>query len=67
MFASKAGETKMDTSTMIAGIDAAKKKLDIAVPATKQTWTVENDRASWQSLGKRLRGLGVTCLQTTRA
>lgn len=52
----------MDTSTMIAGIDAAKKKLDIAVPATKQTWTVENDRASWQSLGKRLRGLGVTCV-----
>ena len=51
----------MLNTTMIAGIDAAKKKLDIAVPATKETWTVENDLAGWNRLTKRLRALGVTC------
>lgn len=60
MFASKVGTTKMIKTSMIAGIDVAKNKLDIAVPAVNEAWTAETTPEGLKVLIKRLRSIGVT-------
>jgi transposase len=60
MFASKVGTTRMNKTSMVAGIDVAKNKLDIAVPAVNEAWTAETTPEGLKALTKRLHGLGVT-------
>jgi transposase len=48
-----------DATTLTAGIDTAKDKLDIAVHGQASTFTVENSRAGWRCLAARLAKLGV--------
>ncbi len=52
----KEGMTKMVKSTTIAaGIDVAKAKLDVAIDGCKQHWEVSNDPAGFLHLAKLLR------------
>jgi len=47
----KEGSTKMtETSTIAAGIDVAKAKLDIAVAGCSERWQVANAAAGWRDL-----------------
>ena len=50
----------MAHSTMIAGIDTSKLKLDIAVPHGAEVWQVDNKPSGWKELARRLAGLGIT-------
>jgi transposase len=57
----KEGMTKMVKSTTIAaGIDVAKAKLDLAVDGCKQRWEVSNDPAGFLQLAKLLRSRKVS-------
>lgn len=56
----KAGTTKMTkTSTVVAGIDTAKDKLDIAIHCQSLHWRVENTLRGWRQLAAELVRLGV--------
>jgi transposase len=56
----KAGSTKMtDTTTLTAGIDTSKDKLDVAVQGTTRRFTVENHRTGWKQLATELAKLAV--------
>jgi transposase len=48
------------TSTVTAGIDTSKYKLDIAIHESGQVWQVENTSLGWRCLGAELIKLGVT-------
>lgn len=48
-----------DTTTITAGIDTSKDKLDVAVHGTRRCFTVENRRTGWQQLAAELARLGV--------
>jgi len=51
----KAGSTKMiKTSTLTAGIDTSKAKLDIAVDGRTQRWQVDNTSRGWRRLAADL-------------
>jgi transposase len=55
------GSTKMtNTTTLTAGIDTAKRKLDIAVHGQTLRWQVENALPGWQQLAAELAKAGVT-------
>jgi transposase len=57
----KAGSTKMtQISTLTAGIDTSKDKLDIAIDASTTRWQVENTAAGWQRIAEPLAAAGVT-------
>jgi transposase len=49
----------MTKTSMTAGIDTSKAKLDIAVHGRTEHWQVENGRKGWQQLAKRLLEEGV--------
>jgi transposase len=54
------GSTKMTkTSTVVAGIDTAKDKLDIAVHGQTSHWQVENTLRGWKRLRSELAEAGV--------
>jgi transposase len=56
----KAGSKKMnDHTTLAAGIDTAKAKLDVAIQGSSDPFTVENDRAGWRRLVATLAAAGV--------
>jgi transposase len=56
----KAGSKKMtDHTTLAAGIDTAKAKLDVAIQGSSDPFTVENDRAGWRRLAGVLTAAGV--------
>ena len=48
-----------DTTTITAGIDTSKDKLDVAVHGTTRCFTVENHRTGWKQLATELAKLGV--------
>lgn len=57
----KAGSTKMtQISTMTAGIDTSKAKLDVAVHGRAERWQVDNTMPGWRRLAAELGGAGVT-------
>jgi transposase len=57
----KAGSTKMtETNTLVAGIDAAKAKLDVAVHGRTLRWQVDNELAGWQRLAAVLAEAGMS-------
>jgi transposase len=56
----KAGSKKMtDRTTLAAGIDTAKAKLDVAILGASDPFTVENNRAGWSHLAAVLAKAGV--------
>src|SRR5664280_1435610 len=56
----KAGSTKMsDTTTLTAGIDTAKHKLDVAIHGQPVSFTVDNSPAGWKLLASKLTKAGV--------
>jgi transposase len=56
----KAGSKKMtDHTTLAAGIDTAKAKLDVAILGSPDPFTVANDRAGWRRLIAALAEAGV--------
>lgn len=59
-FANKAGATKMTQTSMTAGIDTSKAKLDIAVHGSAERWQVGNTPAGWQRLTAEFGKTGVT-------
>jgi len=48
------------TNTLTAGIDTAKRKLDVAVHESSARWQVDNTLLGWRSLAARLSQVGVT-------
>lgn len=50
----------IQTTTLTAGIDTAKAKLDIAIHGTDGCWQVTNTAPGWRSLATRLAKAGVT-------
>jgi transposase len=57
----KVGSTKMTkTSTITAGIDTSKHKLDIAIENSGRLWQVENALPGWRRLAAELTNWGVT-------
>jgi len=50
----------METITLVAGIDTAKDKLDIAIHGQAAQWQVENTKQGWRRLQALLAGAGVT-------
>jgi transposase len=59
----KEGSTKMtQPSTIAAGIDVAKAKLDIAVAGCSERWQVANTAAGWRELIGLMRRRKVTCI-----
>jgi transposase len=57
----KEGSRKMaKTNTIVAGIDVAKAKLDVATHGHKLRWQVTNDRVGFQELASLLRSRKVT-------
>jgi transposase len=59
----KEGSTKMmETSTIAAGIDVAKAKLDIAVAGLSECWQVANAAAGWRELVRLMRRHKVECI-----
>jgi transposase len=57
----KAGSRKMtQTTTITAGIDVAKAKLDIAIHGQSECWQVPNSRPGWQRLAADLARAKVT-------
>jgi transposase len=57
----KAGSTKMiKTTTLTAGIDTSKLKLDIAVHGRTERWQVANASPGWRTLAANLAKAGVT-------
>src|SRR5215210_490394 len=56
----KAGSTKMTkTTTLTAGIDTSKHKLDVAVHEGSARWQVDNSLPGWRSLATHLAKAGV--------
>jgi transposase len=56
----KAGSTKMmDTTTLTAGIDTAKDKLDVAVHGLTDHFTFKNSPTGWRFMTRKLADLGV--------
>src|SRR5579871_5129191 len=56
----KAGSRKMmKDSTLTAGIDTAKDKLDVAIHGLADRSTFDNSPAGWRSLARKLPGRGV--------
>src|SRR3982750_2757109 len=56
----KAGSTKMmKNSTVVAGIDTAKEKLDVAVHGRAFRWRVANMVSGWRHLRSELNKAGV--------
>src|SRR5215210_8807302 len=49
-----------NTTTLTAGIDTSKHKLDVAVHEGSARWQVENSLPGWRSLAARLSAGGVT-------
>src|SRR5438552_18949706 len=57
----KAGSTKMtNISTLTAGIDTSKAKLDVAVHGRIERWQVDNTLCGWRRLAADLVNTGVT-------
>jgi transposase len=56
----KAGSTKMTQTSMTAGIDTSKAKLDVAVHGRDERWQVENGAAGWRRLAAAFAKVGVT-------
>ena len=57
----KEGSRKMNkTITIVAGIDVAKAKLDVAIHGCKLRWQVTNDSAGFHKLASLLRSRKVT-------
>lgn len=48
--------------TPVVGIDVSKERLDVALYPEAESFSVGNDRAGWQELGRRLRPLGVRAI-----
>jgi transposase len=59
-FASKAGARKMTNSSMTAGLDTSKAKLDVAVHDHAERWQVDNTSQGWCDLAAQLRRRGVS-------
>lgn len=59
-FANKAGATKMTQTSMTAGIDTSKAKLDIAVHDRADRWQVDNTPTGWRLLVAEFCKAGVT-------
>jgi transposase len=49
-----------DSNTVVAGIDTAKDKLDIAIHGQESRWRVENTLVGWRDLRSELAKAGVT-------
>ena len=49
-----------ENSILSAGIDTGKDKLDVAIPGTAKSFTIDNSGTGWQQLAKRLAAAGVS-------